>query len=239
MCMLTMLFFFHSVPYWKLAGKLQSLSLDFGNNDFFLLDEDQQLTEYDEELYASFEVPQKLPTAKKDINSLHYSLASRTIIAAARGGHLKSLHFSNEGQVQPPFGMRALLPFWVPIESWRTHTLSGGSGKWVAAASTLRPLLAHSSLWLGTDTSPRQDRLLKREDVQALQSHFKKSGIPELTHSYRSPKEPAPVESYLPWLAEDEELAQQVADAWNKLVESGKADEIKCCCDKCSPKKKA
>lgn len=40
---------------------------------------------------------------------------------------------------------------------------------------------------------------------------------------------------YLPWLEQDADLAQRVADAWNAVVERGEADLAKCCCLQCSP----
>lgn len=42
-----------------------------------------------------------------------------------------------------------------------------------------------------------------------------------------------PVARYLPWLEEDAELAQQVADVWNAIVEHGKADALECECFSC------
>ena len=44
---------------------------------------------------------------------------------------------------------------------------------------------------------------------------------------------PATILHYFAWLAEDAELAQQVADAWNELVRRGEAGKIKCDCQKC------
>lgn len=45
-------------------------------------------------------------------------------------------------------------------------------------------------------------------------------------------EERQPIELYLPWL-EEAELAQQVADAWNAVVDRGEADVVKCWCDLC------
>lgn len=40
-------------------------------------------------------------------------------------------------------------------------------------------------------------------------------------------------ELYFRWLRDDAQLAQQVADAWNELVQRGDADLVKCYCRKC------
>lgn len=46
------------------------------------------------------------------------------------------------------------------------------------------------------------------------------------------PGENEPIQRYLPWL-EVAELAQEMADAWNVVVEHREADVVKCECEKC------
>lgn len=157
-------------------------------------------------------------------------MASRIIIAAAKGGQLRRLEAGSA--VQYPFAIRALLPRWVGIEGW------GGSSSsleaWRAAAISLRMLLAHCSLWLGTTSNsdePRSDRLLNQQDVHALQRHLEHQGTPNFVVAYREQRQP--IERYLPWLTEDEKLAQQVADAWNEVVRRGEASKVQCPCVSC------
>lgn len=43
----------------------------------------------------------------------------------------------------------------------------------------------------------------------------------------------SPVYSYFNWLRWDAELAQQVADAWNAVVDRGGTELLQCYCPKC------
>lgn len=198
------------MPFWKLANrttKLTSLSISFGID--VDLPSDEEVEEQVEATFASLEVPVRpAPTTKEAREVLHRSIASRTIIAAARGGKLKHLYV--ESVVQYPFAIRALLPYWVSIENWLpTYGGRVSERAWRGAAASLRPLLAHVSLWPNaTATSTRHDRALSLQEVQGLQSYFQVTGTPEITYSRDQP-----VDRYLPWLAQDAELAQQVADA--------------------------
>lgn len=119
------------------------------------------------------------------------------------------------------------------------------------AALSLRALLAHASLWIGTTSvsDPRVDRRLSCQEIQSLRSHFELNPTPEYRPDcelslpplppgmrypdrYKKDSSP-PVEHYLPWLAEDAALAQQVADTWNEVVGRGEAALVSCRCEKC------
>lgn len=196
---------------------------------------DEERMEQLESTFTSFEPPNELPTTQEGIVALGDSIAARTIIAAGRAGHLKRFGYARENGTQAPFNVRTLLQFWVGIEGWG---FEGQPKPWHGAAMSLRPILSHASLWLGTAvgqvsfSTPREDLLLTGEEVQTLQAYFDKEGIPKVVKG--SYKEPFPISRYLPWLAEDAELAQQVADAWNEVVRRGEVDlGIRCCCAKC------
>lgn len=105
----------------------------------------------------------------------------------------------------------ALWPYWVNLDyAYGCNTLA-----------SLRPLLAHASLWLGStsDSGRRETRKLTGQDVQSLPSYFKKEGMPasrdDLYYHGHQPLAP-----YLPWL-EDTDLAQRIADAWNAVIHRG------------------
>lgn len=174
----------------------------------------------------------------ESIRGLHLSIAARTVTVAARGGQLTTLDFETS-PLHTPYAVRTLLPFWIDIESWtfdmheyeiREDDWSGILFVyWAHAAATLRHVLAYASRHLIT----REDRLLTCEDVRALLRHsddatFKQQAYHSIWyHSYnpdaRDTQE-AYIKIYLRWLAEDAELAQQVANAWNAVVERGEAD---------------
>lgn len=215
------------MPFWKLAHKLESLSFEFGID--IELEADEEIEEQNEPELTSFKVPVKsAPKGKKKRDKIHVAIATRTIIAAAKGGQLRHLNVTS--LVQHPFAVYTLLPYWVAIESWGDRYQSMRS--WQGAAASLRPLLAHCSLWLDTiaDSGPRASRGLTRQDLQGLEATFEATGgTPKLSYH----DDPQPVDRYLPWLAEDKELAQEVADAWNAIVERGEADTVMCSCKKC------
>lgn len=209
---------------------------------------------HDEASWASYEIPEPLPTIEMEefyqaAEKLHLRIATRTIITAARGGRLRRLyasyHSSNrkvtffDVDVEPPFAIPALLPYWVAIEQW--YNVVGGMHGWQTAASTLRWLLAHASLWLDVaegSVSPRQNRELTSQEIQSLHSRYTRIDLHEIIPLEAS--EPAenlahmhPLEDYLPWLAEDAELCQRVADVWNGIVALGQADDQECMCARC------
>lgn len=176
---------------------------------------------------SSFELPAELPTSKEEQDALRFSIAYRTIITAAPGGSLRSLKIIPS--LEHPFAIRALLPYWLLIDP---PSVSGCQGTWELAARTLRPALAHASLWLGANSDPgaREDRRLTREEVQSLHEVFSGAALPRF---FRPRGQYQAVMRYLAWMEQDEELAQQVADAWNVIEGRGKADENPCGCTKC------
>lgn len=216
-----------AVPLWELAGNLQDLELSI-----FLSEAHVDLVgEHDEAELASFELPESLPTDGEEMEVLHAHVASRTIIAAARGGQLRRLSAGSEHDLEPPFTNRALLPYWIDIEEW---DVQGGAYGWMIAASTLRRLLAHASLWINTEphAAARQDRHLACQDIQLLDWLYSDDNMPSIA-PLRDDMESQPVEFYLPWLERDAALAQQVADAWNVVLERGGADDQPCRCSRC------
>lgn len=167
---------------------------------------------------------------------IHHGVSCRTIVTAAQGGRLRRLAVTAFG-VQEPFAVRSLLPCWVKMDVWEDYDLFVLPGDdWVASAWSLRPTLAHASMWL-PESSPgaRDDRRLTCSDVRSLLGHFECAGVPAGMEPKFDYDEPDYRFSslYLPWLAEDIELAQQVADAWNAVVARGEADVVKCGCEKC------
>lgn len=239
------------MPLWELTSGLATLSLSLGEDRDFqdAVTEGEQT----EDILTSFELPQQ-PPAYRDYRArgaLRYAVAARAIVSAARGGHLRHLDIDYDGadhgfgemtlyndNIEGPFAVRTLLPFWVGIDSWsreawRSEALFG----WPGAAQSLRPLLAHASLWLGsiTPTIPRDDRHLTRQNIQMLPTYFKQEGArlrDAFKRECRQPRHPCPIEQYLPWL-EDAELAEQVAGAWNAVVERGGVDKVVCQCKRC------
>lgn len=219
-----------SVPFWNLTRKLQELRVSDLTGPFprpTPTAAENAMGEQHGEGFTSFEIPAVLPAAEAERRALHQSVACRMFIEAAKGGNLRCI--GSNMRVDAIFAMRAMLPYWAVIDEWGLFT----DATWVKAALSLRALLAHASLWLGTtlESVARYDRRLTRQEVQQLQSYFETTGTPVLVEVEEG--ESQPVERYLPWLAEDAELAQKVADAWNGVLERGGADLIKCRCDKC------
>lgn len=156
---------------------------------------------------ASFELPSLDGIfSKEKICTMHRSIASRTILAAARGGRLRRLNCSSD--IWQPFAIRTLLPCWVHVDYWGYEEHRWGNG-FLGAAATLRPLLAHASLWLGRPphSAPRSEAELTPQDVQSLQEHFEGDGLP-IKHWRHGPPG-HPVNLYLPWLT-DPVLANEV-----------------------------
>lgn len=77
------------------------------------------------------------------------------------------------------------------------------------------------------------DRHLSGQEVQSLQAHFHRLTKDMHSFFHAVACEHPPITSYLRWLAEDAELAQQVANAWNEVVRRGEADAVLCECNKC------
>lgn len=234
-----------TVPFWELAGKLKALSSqheatwDDGINESGLF----QVTSWDDEgTLAIIEAPieyMKFFRGTRDEDrmardAVHIAMGCRTIVASARSGHLKRL---SPGCCDYQFRIRALLPYWVSIEDWGTsHDVNWA---WTGAAVLLRQFLAHASLrrdWLDNTASAGSgiNRSLAQEDFQALSSYF--MDVERCKEWYEGewyegkwyeggPYKPV-VTHYLPWLAEDAELAQRVADVWNAIAERGEADRV-------------
>lgn len=183
---------------------------------------------------TSFRLPAS-PVAKDDeaLKTLHDSILCRTIVAAAKGGKLKSLNIADRFY-WTPFMIGGLLQYWVGVEHWYLDTLPQDDGRpmhpFHKAASELRTALAHASIWI----TPRNDRLLTSEDLRGWFAKYKAKEVaarverfPEL-ELYN-----AAIEFYIYWLQEHAALAQQVSDALNAVVERGEADRVKCTCDEC------
>lgn len=192
------------------------------------LDEDLVVGEQDEAALLT-ELPQTPPAHEiwEALAALNFAIATRTIVAAARGGRLRELDadfFTHDSNLDGPFAVRALLPCWVGIQDWtggwcECWTKDSYKQNWMVAARALRPALARASLRLGRASSsgPRAQRQLRRQDVQALlTAHL------EGVNAYNG------IALYLEWLHEDSELAERVADAWNAVVERGAADVHMC-----------
>lgn len=141
------------MPYWELTSKLTTLSIDDGQcGDFF---EGERVAFADrtdpvpEEELTSFELPSPAPLrSSDDFNGLLASVACRTIVTAARRGHLKCLDLGPRRSMkyEKAVTIRDLLPAWVRIEKWHFEYPTGPSPKsWIYAAWRLRPSLAHIS----------------------------------------------------------------------------------------------
>lgn len=173
----------------------------------------------------TYTVSQVLGVDKRSAHTRQLLIARNLVFAAANAGNLKRMRCGI--QISLAFAARALLPYWVGIEVWHLYD----RGVWENAAMSLRPLLANASLWLQTTSTacPRS-------------SPVKKSRSCRCSTRMKSPRSisPAPstffkTQSFATCLglAEDEALAQRVADAWNRLVEDREADIVKCQCEKC------
>lgn len=238
------------MPYWELASTLRQLSIGYIYRYWWIGTEAEISDELEEALLTSVKLP-SLPFRGSMEETLHCDIANRTIVAAARGGNLRQLLLSSAIAVsQKSFAVRALLPYWVAIDdfgSWETHMCraEGWQKQWYHAARTLRTVLAHCSLWLEeSHIGARNSRLLTREDVQALRGYFSRFTAETLPKAFtftilqgsarKIITRPFAIFGlYLPWLEEDAELAQQVADAWNAVVDRGEADVVKCKCEQC------
>lgn len=66
-----------------------------------------------------------------------------------------------------------------------------------------------------------------------MRSGFKVAGMPHFYGPEATPRVPLAIERYFIWLEEDEELAQQVADAWNSVLKLGQSDAPSCLCGRC------
>lgn len=224
-------------PYWKLTNNLEHLSIQ-PRGYVYSWGTDSTLGSETEESDLTFELPFEQPATAEARQELDVAIASRTILAAAKGGQLRRLHCNLPAPyLDRVFAIRALLPHWVAVEelelSDRDRQAYGG------AAASLRAVLAHASLWLETSsfTGTRDDRLLTAHDVQSIHDHFKIGREDKAVPRYvRESRAEQPIELYLPWLRDDQELAQKVADAWSAVVKRGGEDLVKCPCAMCKDK---
>lgn len=231
------------MPLWELGPKLKELKLDFcflehehqefvRNTSFFGTDELR------EEALASFELP-SIPWAgsQEEAKELIYRVVFRTVIAVSRGARLTCLLLPPE-TIQHPFAVRALLPSWVDVVDWAPAKPSELPIKrWYEAAATLRSALSHASFWKhGQIARPSHDQHLTREDMQSLRVYYTTmKHLPGFRFDLIYAEDPCPVvDLYLPWLEEDAELAQRVADTWNAIVRRGEANAVVCDCGPCS-----
>lgn len=182
------------------------------------------------------------------------AMARRTIVAAAKGGRLRRLPLGDDylHAFWKPFAVPTLLSAWVDIDDWgisedgmeeewghADYPRKTVSDNWVLAV-TLRSALFHvhhrleKRLRSSSATVPR----LASSDVQTM--HYELTKHPPFLWPPDTPnhrgwfgEERVPDEEatcfrawrrYLVWLRDDEKLAQQVADAWNAVVERGGAD---------------
>lgn len=224
------------MPLWNITPRLTRLTFTTITGDLIeqLFGRSARVEEQSEETFTSVDVPAPAPFANRAAYvSYQMALLCRTLIAAARGGNLKHLECCRSFQCA--FAIRSLLPCWINVEEWGyTDCITHG---WLDAAATLRPFLAHASLWLGTTSGSgaRQDRYLTAQELQSLQSYFKEQGGTP-TPRWEQPQDShqPSVWRYLPWLAEDAHLAGEVAEAWNAVVRRGEADRLKCNCRRCA-----
>lgn len=165
--------------------------------------------------------------------AVHIATGCRTIIAAAKGGHLKRLD-PGAHRHEYPFKIPALVPHWLQIEDWGAvkpfnQKKDWVTSKWLGAAMALRPFLAHASLrkdWLapksGLDAA--ESRLLTRQDLRALMNYFDNAESPTPEHLVKASR--PVITLYLPWIIWDRKLAQRVLDAWAGIVKRGEADKV-------------
>lgn len=111
---------------------------------------------------------------------------------------------------------------------------------WAGAAEGLRTLLGHVLCWRiygGLAIRGEQDYCITREDVQSLQLLLAEelNGCVEV--DWERGERPCPrnlhSESSASWLAEDADLAEQVASAWNSVLAREGAAEVVCGCSHC------
>lgn len=221
-----------AVPLWDLVDNVRDLSLGMGRQ--VDSEPDDEVQEQDEDDFIHYELPPLPPTDYAAKDAVHIWISTKTIIAAARGGQLRRLTWDkHEGGLQYPFAIRALLPYWVRLEDYDAYP---NGIAWEGAARLLRPLLAHASLWAGITSTEgaRHDRRLAVRKVQTLRGLVEDETCQPI---YAITRVSDAVSSYVEWLEEDEELAQEVTDAWNAVVEQREADLVQCRCKKCTSSK--
>lgn len=203
---------------------------------------------------AAFEAPDCSCTGDVDTGDVDnlVPMAWRTIVSAAGGGRLRRLDIPGYcgDALWKPFAVRSLLPAWVGIDDWSMDDdqerwgrgddglRNSRSKDWLMAAVLLRRALYHMSRLRHQRAESETRRHLSCGDVKAMHVEFM-DDPPLFCHQpYKQEEEQEPEcyrpwRRYLAWLRDDEELAQQVADAWNAVVKRGGADLLPCYCRKC------
>lgn len=241
---------------WELVHKVKYLSLGGSSHDGYHRDFDEdEVQEHafpSEEQLLSFELPATCFSGSIEAaQELMDSIARRTLVTAARGSGLRRLALDriHEKMLWKCFAIPSLLPCWVGINEWATYSRSKPV-PWLGAAIALRPALAHTTQALDAAQSGLRGadgvRLLEVAEVQAMHSHLERMPVvckPDWNDKgpvWGPELEPAtPFAHYLAWLRDDAELARQVAEVWNAIVERGEADMVRCYCSKCVPKSEA
>lgn len=219
------------MPYWELGWKLRYLSLSLLDQDSSGRSADSAEERFEDQI-NTFELPTQPLSSTATAVGAYAAIANRTIIAAAGDGRaLRNLCLNTPWHaLDAAFACRNLLPKWVSMDYWYLrHT----KNVWAIAAMSLRPALAHVSLWRTPvwTSVPKNDRLLTGADVQAIRFRFAHEGKPKFFRQ-QSGLSAEPIDRYLVWLEEDAELAQRVADAWNQDVEKVRANFVECMCSK-------
>lgn len=205
------------------------------------LNDSPTIGECNEDELSSFEIPSPpFDKAEAASRALHEAIADRTVVAALRGGNLRTLVLASG--IVKPFAVRKLLPLLVGIESWGRDFAGPPPQKyWWMAAVQLRCSLAHMSRRREAVLSGLTDRLLlTRHEIQGMHAHYQAGGAPERPRPRHLElpsklEKDSPENTYLRWLEQDAELAEKVADAWNAVVSRGKANVVECECQFCSP----
>lgn len=214
------------VPVWDITHKLSELSLDLDGIECVRFANEQT-----EASMALYQIPTAPATNEEEFSKQRDSVASRAIVAAARGGQLRCLALNED--VQGPFAVRHLLPYWVRVKfsffgplafCANNHAL----GAWLVAAMQLPQLLSHAARWISKTGEIR----LSSQDVQAFKAYCDRNGVPDVIWDGDMYSEA--VETYLLWLQEDADLATEVANEWNSLVEREGARKFRCQCDNCA-----
>lgn len=222
-----------AVPYWKISHQLTSISFKMHHTESNSPPENWEIKEslLIDTTKPALTLGDNLTRDLSLREQWHLANGYRTIIAAAREGQLRRLALCKRTWMV--LMVRAWLPYWVRIDDW--GVVAGELSSWTRAALALRPVLSHVSRW----QERTADNLWSQRHVtsQLLRSlHSRCISHTEDSHDASGTQITATevIERFLPWLAEDAELAQQVAQVWNDIVDRGEADKVRCMCDMCS-----
>lgn len=229
------------MPLWEIASQLRCLIIDLdGASDLPNPMKRGALPIIAKSELASIDAPTAPLSAQGDVI---YAMAGRTIAAAAQGKQLEVLVIGEacERGLWKPFAVPGLLPAWVRIKKWITdneilefYQLTEAdweeveSKTWAGAAMLLRRALFHVA------RSPEaRARHLSGSEVQSMHKEFTAHELPRLVKPCAGGEDSrmvsgSTIELYFRWLRDNAELAQQVVDAWNDVVERGGAYDCKC-----------